>query len=273
MYQFQPPHPALRPYVGQYWSLKTRLTAGNTYTVEVFSDLRADLMFNFATPYQREAPDHEEHIARAHLDAARTYPTRIHQSGQIHLLGVRFRLGGLAAFVDVPAHEVMNLVVDPVDLFGATVADLESQLYDRRHDLPAQAALLDAFFLARLAPPDASPMVDYAAGLLLTDDVKAVSRAVGYSPRTLQRLFKGIYGVTPATYARVGRFRRAYHLLQRDLTQDLTALALAAGYYDLPHFSREFKAFTGVAPSAYQQNMSDLYKRFRAASSSMGISG
>jgi len=270
MYRIFQPHPALSPYIRSYWLLRANTTDTDAFQVDVFTDLRADIMFNFGDGYRRAAPDGVETITDAYLDATRTHPIAIHQSGNLHLLAVRLALGGLAAFTPVHLLETLNLTLDLVDIFGKDGIDLTSRLYEVCHSPQEQITLLDGFFLQLLAPPDNHATVTHAADVLAGGaSVRGAGDAVGYSARSLNRLFRGVYGVPPAVYVRVARFRGAYHTLQYNPAADLTTLALRHGFYDLPHFSREFKAFTGVAPTRYRQQMSDLYKQFAAASSTL----
>ncbi|MER6878168.1 helix-turn-helix domain-containing protein, partial [Amycolatopsis sp. NPDC000673] len=53
----------------------------------------------------------------------------------------------------------------------------------------------------------------------------------------------------PATYRRILRLQRAIALAPATAT--LADLAVAAGYSDQPHLTRECRALTGLTPSAY----------------------
>ncbi|WP_318307196.1 helix-turn-helix domain-containing protein [Amycolatopsis solani] len=67
--------------------------------------------------------------------------------------------------------------------------------------------------------------------------------------RRLRRRFVQAVGYGPATYLRVSRFQRAVALAPR--SSSLAALAVAAGYSDQAHLSRECRALTGLTPRAY----------------------
>ena len=116
--------------------------------VEVFVDLRADLIFNFEAPYRRRSsvvrsPRTTVQPRRA---AARADPDPAARCGPI--VGVRFHLGGLAPFTrdrlavwsgQTPSPSWCSARV-PATRVGAAAAP----------DLEAGAGLLDEFFLARL---------------------------------------------------------------------------------------------------------------------------
>ena len=77
-------------------------------------------------------------------------------------------------------------------------------------------------------------------------------------PKNLERLFYKHTGVSPKQFAGIMRFYKAHkHLLHNGL-QDLVTISLEAGYFDQPHFNREYKKLTGTHPTS--NTMSILYK-------------
>src|SRR5690606_25162300 len=98
-----------------------------------------------------------------------------------------------------------------------------------------------------------NPLVPYAVAQLRTGaSVRRVVQASGYSHRTVLTLFRQSVGLTPKAYGRVLRFQRV--LEQVSSATALAELAIAAGYSDQAHFSREFKAFAGVTPTEYRHS-------------------
>ena len=82
--------------------------------------------------------------------------------------------------------------------------------------------------------------------------IHEVVRQSGHSHRRFITLFSRAVGLTPKTYCRVLRFQR---VLRRARTGGLTSLidlAVAGGYSDQPHFTREFRELTGVTPTEYR---------------------
>lgn len=65
------------------------------------------------------------------------------------------------------------------------------------------------------------------------------------------RLFRAVYGQTPAAYLSQRRIERAQDLLRRtNLT--ITEVCLAVGFSSLGTFSRRFHDVTGETPKAFQ---------------------
>jgi len=63
------------------------------------------------------------------------------------------------------------------------------------------------------------------------------------------RLFKSQTGLTPNNYVILKRIEKSKEMLFAG--HDLLGTAIDLGFYDIPHFSKHFKKFTGIAPSVY----------------------
>jgi AraC-like DNA-binding protein len=68
-----------------------------------------------------------------------------------------------------------------------------------------------------------------------------------FSPRQCQRLFLKHYGLAPKTALSIIRFQKCLRLL---LSPESNAVGLpdGAGYYDQPHFIRDFRRNIGITP-------------------------
>jgi AraC-like DNA-binding protein len=77
--------------------------------------------------------------------------------------------------------------------------------------------------------------------------VALLARELGVSERQLERRFLARVGITPKRFASLRRFERALALSAS--ADSLGRLAQDAGYYDQSHFIREFRSYTGEAPS------------------------
>ena len=78
-----------------------------------------------------------------------------------------------------------------------------------------------------------------------------LAKLCGMSCVYFRKLFKGVMGSSPISYARSLRIRKAKEMLKGDYGS-LSHIALSLGYPSLYDFSRDFKKHTGKAPSKYQ---------------------
>jgi AraC-like DNA-binding protein len=105
-----------------------------------------------------------------------------------------------------------------------------------RHDPPALARA-QAYMAAHYAEADLS--------------LAAVASAAAVTPGHLGRLFREHAGTTPLLFLKNIRMMRSRFLLERT-NQRVAEVAYAVGFSDPLHFSRVFKAHTGLAPRHFR---------------------
>jgi AraC-like DNA-binding protein len=135
-----------------------------------------------------------------------------------------------------------------IDL-GAMAVELRA--LDR---LPAQLARLDEWLCGALAGRQVEPRVARALAQLMAAggavSMEALGRAVGASPRNLQRLFRDWVGLGPKQVGRILRFQAVLACVERRDALDWAAVAHELGYADQSHLIRDAAAFAGLTPSA-----------------------
>jgi AraC family transcriptional regulator len=82
--------------------------------------------------------------------------------------------------------------------------------------------------------------------------VAAIARRVGVHPVHLARTFRAFFGCTPGDYVRERRCQRAAHLLSHT-RRPIAEVALASGFADQSHFTRQFRRVIGVPPAEFRR--------------------
>ena len=82
--------------------------------------------------------------------------------------------------------------------------------------------------------------------------IEDIAREAGLSPSHFTRLFRETIGDTPYQFLMRYRVERAKEKLA-DPSLAMIDIALGCGFSDQPHFSRIFKQFAGLTPSAYRK--------------------
>ena len=78
-----------------------------------------------------------------------------------------------------------------------------------------------------------------------------MTREIGLSPRRFIEVFKDEVGLRPKVFCRVRRFQRVLASIHRQESVEWADVAVACGYYDQAHFIHDFRAFSGINPTAY----------------------
>jgi AraC-like DNA-binding protein len=82
--------------------------------------------------------------------------------------------------------------------------------------------------------------------------VAELSEALHLSPRTLERAFRERLGLAPRVVRRLLRFQQALAAMRAEPARSLAEIAIASGYADHAHLTREFRALMGRAPSEFR---------------------
>lgn len=146
--------------------------------------------------------------------------------------GLRLRPQAVATFFGVPADEIRNLDVPLDDVVGTRRA---RHLIDTVLSGAPDPALTSA-------PPQ---LVQRAIALLGSSSVDEAVAELGVSSRQLRRVMLTHAGLGPKAYQRVLRLRR---FLADD--RPLADAAVAAGYADQPHLTREVTRLCGLPPAS-----------------------
>ena len=174
---------------------------------------------------------------------------------------VEFQPAGYYAFSGIPQREMTDVVLDFRDV-NSSLCSLLSREIEFSQRLDELIARVDRLFMAHLKPgcyqqgfSQASRMIVDSGGLI---SVGALSEEVFYSERHLNRLFGEYVGVGTKAFSRLVRVNKAMRLLHRP-SSGLLQTCLDTGFYDMPHFIRDFKSICGVTPQEFRDNMSDFY--------------
>lgn len=172
---------------------------------------------------------------------------------QAAVMGVHLRPGGLWRLFGIPAHELRDSRTAMESILGRESGDLMDRLFlaatpDRR------LRLLDAALLARHLR-ELHPAVSWAAAQISRHSahasVAALADESGLSPRRFGELFQREIGLSPKAFVRLRRFRQALRHAHSSPDPDWCDLAGRLGFADQAHLIREFRAFSGLTPTAY----------------------
>ncbi|MDD8018394.1 MAG: helix-turn-helix domain-containing protein [Bacteroidota bacterium] len=188
------------------------------------------------------------------------FSRRLENQGNV--FGIKFKPGAFHAFIDFPVSDLTDKSLSIIDVFGNDGKKFENTM----RSLEENTALVNCaeqFLLDRLPGQDENiAVIDRIVHRIISEqDITKVDDVVtrcSISKRTLQRLFNTYVGIHPKWMIRRYRFHDAVDQLEHGKTVDLPKLALDLGYFDQPHFIKDFKALIGKSPTEY---LNDLKKQ------------
>ncbi len=258
LYLEQRPHPALAPYIQSLWYARDP-NALHSHQ-RILPTGRAQVVISLARDYLTDA-NHPTDPLTPTPPALFLGLYSIHQHidtiDLAELIGISFHPGGTLPFFPDTTDLFTNRETSLEDLWNTPARSLRDQLRDLA--TPAQKFAALEFFLLNLLStarkPAAHPIVRFSLNALHTapsaTTVSELSRTTGLSPRRLSQLFRERIGVPPKLYSRILRFQQAIAQLHTGAEVPWSELALACGYYDQSHFANDFRAFSGLTPTAY----------------------
>jgi AraC-like DNA-binding protein len=178
-------------------------------------------------------------------------PTVTTQPRRHRVLGIRLHPAGAYALLATPLRAITGLVVELRDLVGSTADELVERCREAA-SAEVRFRIAVAWLGARVGGARrVEPAVAWAAAEIESRNgdvpIAELRAETGFSKTRLATAFRDQIGLPPKLFARIVRFRRALAMVESG-TSPLAAVALAAGYYDQPHFNAEFRELSGLTP-------------------------
>lgn len=262
VYRTYIPRPPLSDFVYLFWLYEghnpphAKERCLPTGTMEMVIDLREEEL----RVYDGQNHEQFQKFRTALICGAHSEPFVIDTATQASVMGVHFKPGGALPFLQLPADELRNAHVSLETLWGAKAIELRDRLLEAEAP-EARFGILERTLLSRAVRPLARhPAVAFALKefslkelqeTLHTPTISDVSERTGLSRRRFIQVFSEEVGLTPKRFCRVRRFQKVLGLVQMEQRVEWGKMALECGYFDQAHFTHDFRAFSGLTPTAY----------------------
>lgn len=255
MYQEYSPCDALSSYVDKYWEFKGDITKG--MHINILPDGCTDFIFTLGEVANAVGCTLTLQPYRSYfVGSMTTYSELIANSDTIHMLGIRFRPCGVFRFAQLSLLELTDTRVQASDLhtiFDDSVAEILCE----KETIRERIEFIERYLFHHLCHHsyEADKSILYAVRRINnqrgTQTIRGLADEVNLSQRHFERKFKYFTGFTPKEYSRIMQFRNAVELLRNSAFDNLLSVAVDAGYYDVPHLSREIKRLSGNTPVSF----------------------
>ncbi len=245
--QYFPPDPDLADMVSSFYIARINMPHFDEYE-------RADRpQFRFVTAADGEyvfADGHRSPVCRANIVGPTSGRVRAISHCPTRMFGFGLLPAGWGALMGDHAEKLTDRAIDAADLFGDWV-DAVATALARAADVTEQLVIGNNFAREVLQKQEAAPMwfirtVDKWLTDTASPQVADLVEATGMSIRSVERMTKHYYGLSPRMLARKYRAVRAASALARG--ENLDTAQLGDAFYDQSHLIREIKRFAGATP-------------------------
>jgi AraC-like DNA-binding protein len=214
-----------------------------------------NLKDDVARVYDRREPSKFQSTRGALLVGVQSEYFVLDTAEQRSVIGVHFKPGGAFPFFKMPAGEFHNQHLSLDLLWGNGADELRERLLEAATP-ECKFRILEESLLAHARKPLLRhPAVDFAiqefGDLRRAPSIAQVTEQIGLSSRRFIDVFNDQVGLTPKLYCRVQRFQNVLRCIGMRGNLDWADLALSRGYFDQAHFIHDFRAFSGLSPTAY----------------------
>lgn len=247
-FSFHEPPPVLADSVKAIWC--ARGTREEFDAPEpIVPDGCVEVVFNLGDPFINA--DTGALQPRDLLAGQMTRPVIALPTGEVDLIGVRFRTGRAGAALRIPMWELQDRLIaasDVVRNLDRVADDLRNLPASERLDHLGRAlgdSLADVTNAATHHVDDALAMIDATRGSIA---VETIAKRVGITRRHLERQFREYVGLGAKHIARIARIHSALDLLQQQPAMSGAEIAAECGYSDQAHLIRECQELAGRTP-------------------------
>ncbi|MBL0740817.1 helix-turn-helix domain-containing protein [Chryseolinea lacunae] len=243
------PSKALSPYVARY----TIVDCPDEMVNRVLPEASMVMAIRYKGLVKQQFSDTSQDLPVAMVSGLRKSGRTIQylkDSGNILIV---FNAAGASAFFREPLHALAEESV-PLDSFqGYQHAELlHEQLASAKHNTE-RVQLVEQFLLSKLFRHKPDPLVFAALDRIRAArgviNMKGLADAMCLSQDAFEKRFRKTVGISPKQYSFIIRMKA---IINQGLQQQtLAETAFHAGYFDQPHFTKDFKLFTGQTPTDY----------------------
>jgi AraC-like DNA-binding protein len=245
--QYFPPDPDLAEMVSSFYFVRLDMPVFDEYERADRPQLRIMSMAEGEYIF----PDgHCFPARRATIVGPTSGSVRARGKGPLRIYGFGLQPVGWATLMGDHADKLTDRAMDAADLFGGWIDEVAEALIAAK-DTPERLVIANNIAREILQKNQPAPAwftrtVDHWLTQSVSPQVPDLVEATGMSIRSVERMTKHYYGLSPRMLARKYRAVRAASALARG--ECLEEAQLGDAFYDQSHLIREMKRFAGATP-------------------------
>ena len=246
--EYQPTN-QLRPFIKAYRIIESE----DEITNRVVPNTSFALAFRFKGQISYFDNHNKQALPLTTFSGLRKTVRLINYAPKTAALIVLFTETGVSAFFKLP---IFKLFEESLSLDNFFLQSEISTINDRLAETEGskeKVTLVEEFLLSKL--------LNYTTDSLIVDAVGRIHKASGLirmskladdlciSQDAFEKRFRKVVGSSAKQFSGIVRMNQI--ISKKPSLGSLSAIALDHGFYDQPHFNKEFKLFTGLTPTAF----------------------
>jgi AraC-like DNA-binding protein len=176
-------------------------------------------------------------------------------------IGIEFNPQAAYRFFHFNLNEIKNQIHSLEDVLGKTGKQLTEQIANAI-SVKQKLFFIQQFLLNQLSLYDEDLIFEYCVEKINASKgkitIKELEKKTGYSSRWLNMKFNEKLGASPKNLSSVIRFSQCYQSFINGSAKN----NFYEFYYDQSHFIKDFKRFTGLAPTKFENQINDFGKSY-----------
>lgn len=243
------PTELLRPFVKTYRIIESQDELIN----RVLPDTSLTLAFRYKGQVNYLADSTIQHLPNTVISGLRTSARLINYLKDTATIIVLFKETGATAFFKEPLYELFTESVSLDNFISRQkISVVEDQLAEASNN-SQRIAIIEHFLLSILYNPKQDSLIANAIQKIHATKgiIKMKELAGGFylSQDAFEKRFRKTIGTSPKQFSSIVRMKSIIN--QKQSIRSLTDIAFDAGYFDQPHFNKDFKRFTGLTPTDF----------------------
>ncbi|MFP5041299.1 DUF6597 domain-containing transcriptional factor [Parasediminibacterium sp. JCM 36343] len=268
-FQHIEPHPLLKGYIEKMWLFESsgRMPAEDLKLVVPNGNIKLTVAFRngiVPTVNGRLFASKEQTISLTGLIDVPVI-LDVAEDTATGTLCAEFSPQGAYRFFRMRLSDIQNQIYPLKDIIGIVAKQLEEQMCNIE-GIEGKVALLQQFLLNQLSLQDNDAIFEYSVSKIISSKgkitIKELEKKTGYSSRWLHMKFTDKLGISPKNLSTIIRFKQYYNAVANNDELSFMKNDFYDFYYDQSHFIKEFKRFTGLSYTGFENKANDFGKLF-----------
>ena len=263
------PHPLLKSYIEKMWLFESsgKMPVDDLKLVVPNGNIKLSVAFRngiVASMNGKSFTSKEQNISITGL-ADIPVILDVEKDVATGTIVVEFNPQGAYRFFQISLSDIQNQIAPLTDILGTVAKQLEEQI-SNVESVAGKVNLLQQFLLKQFTLQAEDSIFEYCVAKITSSKgkitIKELEKKTGYSSRWLNMKFADKLGISPKNLATIIRFNQYYNSVANNKEMDFMQNAFYDHYYDQSHFLKEFKRFTGLSHSGFENTTNDFGKLF-----------